>query len=141
MKNLLYVLLTCFILTGCKDETAADDPNRVSTEVKEDYEKVDGSHYKAFYGSNDQLKTEGTYDSKGKKHGIWVHYFPDGRKQSIVEFRHGLKNGYSIVYHANGSIYYRGEYKDDEMVGEWDFYDVNTGQKSHTKDYGYPTKK
>lgn len=119
-----------------EDEVSTDK----KSELKEDYEEVKGSSYKAFYGGNNQLKMEGEYDSKQNRHGIWTYYTVDGKKQSITEYKHGIKDGYSIVYHPNGSLHYRGEYRDDVMVGVWDFYDVNTGNKSDSKDYGYPKK-
>lgn len=137
MKH-FFVFLALIALSSCGGEKTDDVSPNSSVEFKEDYEKVDGQYFRAFYGSNDQLKTEGMYDKEEKRHGVWTQYFLDGRKQSIIEYKHGLKDGFSLVYHENGSLYYRGEYKDDQMVGQWDFYDVKTGNKSQTKDYGYP---
>lgn len=133
----LFLFMAAIVLVSCGEKEDTEQKNELS-KIIEDYEKVEGQHYQAFYGGNDQLKTEGMYDADGKRHGVWTQYFPDGRKQSITEYKHGLKDGYSMVYHINGSIYYRGEYQNDQMVGEWDFYDVNTGEKDQTKDYGYP---
>lgn len=109
-----------------------------TTVYKDDYEKTEDQLFQSYYGSNDQLKTEGAMDNEGKRHGIWTSYFPDGKKQSITEYKHGLKDGYSIVYQSNGAIYYKGEYRNDKMVGTWDFYDTKTGEKTKSKEYGYP---
>lgn len=139
MKHLFFIF-TALLLASCTNgekETAKKDS---VPKIVEDYEKVDGQNYRAFYGGNNQLKTEGFYDEKGKRHGIWTHYTVDGKKQSITEYKNGVKDGYSIVYHPNGSLYYRGEYQNDQMVGVWDFYNTQTGEKSHTKDYGSPKK-
>lgn len=140
MKYLFVFFTAMMALISCGGKEAAGEVSDSSSKIIEDYEKIEGQHYRAFYGGNNQLKTEGQYDKDGKRHGIWVQYFPDGKKQSVMEYKHGLKHGYSIVYHANGSLYYRGEYKDDQMVGVWDFYNTETGEKSHTKDYGSPEK-
>lgn len=139
MKQFIF-FLSLITLVACKNNES-DVEKAVPEKVAEDYEKVEGSSYRSFYGSNDQLKMEGIYDDAGKKHGVWTYYFPDGRKQSVTEYKNGLKDGYSVVYHANGSIYYSGEYREDKMVGIWDFYDTETGKKSHTKDYGTPELK
>ncbi|MBX2949431.1 MAG: hypothetical protein KF704_09170 [Crocinitomicaceae bacterium] len=136
MKQVIF-FLSLITFVACKSNEG-DVDNKTPEKVTEDYEKVEGGNYRAFYGSNDQLKTEGMYDESGKKHGVWIHYFPDGRKQSVLEYKHGVKDGFSVVYHANGSIYYSGEYRNDKMIGIWDFYDTETGKKSHTKDYGTP---
>lgn len=133
----LVVFFSFIVLISCGGKEEAVTPDTTS-ELIDDYEKIEGQHYRAYYGSNDQLKIEGYYDHEGKRHGIWTHYTVQGKKQSVTEYNHGVKDGYSIVYHPNGSLYYRGEYQNDQMVGVWDFYDTNTGEKSHTKDYGYP---
>lgn len=138
MKHLfVFIAVIAFVSCVTKEENEAQG---TASRIIEDYEKVEGQNYRAFYGSNDQLKMEGQYDAKGERHGIWTYYTIDGKKQSVTEYKHGLKDGFSIVYHPNGSIYYRGEYQNDQMVGVWDFYDTSTGEKSHTKDYGYPKK-
>lgn len=138
MKHLI-LFFSLVVLASCGNQDENPAPEDTST-FKDDYEKVEGNQYRSFYGGNDQLKTEGLYDDDGKRHGIWTHYTHEGRKQSVTEYKHGLKHGYAIVYHPNGSLYYRGEWYNDKKVGVWDFYDTNTGEKSHTEDYGYPEK-
>jgi antitoxin component YwqK of YwqJK toxin-antitoxin module len=140
MKQFIFIV-SLLLVASCNNKEEVPAEKESTSQIVEDYEKVDGRSFRAYYGSNNQLKTEGMYDEEGKKHGVWTQYFPDGKKQSVGEFKHGLKDGYSVVYHANGSIYYSGEYRDDQMVGIWDFYDTQTGKKSHAKDYGYPDKK
>lgn len=139
MKHFI-LFFSLIVLASCGNKEEEANPDQAST-LKEDYEKVEGKHYRAFYGGNDQLKTEGLYDEDGKRHGIWTHYTHDGKKQSITEYKHGLKHGYTIVYHPNGSLYYRGEWYNDVKVGVWDYYDTTTGNKKESKDYGYPELK
>ncbi|MCO5259661.1 MAG: hypothetical protein M9916_05910 [Crocinitomicaceae bacterium] len=130
-----FVLLALLTVVSCKnnEQQKEEEPT-----IVEDYEKIEGGQYRSFYGSNNQLKMEGEYDENQERQGIWTYYTIDGKKQSVTEYKHGKKDGYSIVYHENGSIYYRGEYRNDEKVGVWDFYDTSTGQKVSSKDYGYP---
>lgn len=135
MKYLSFIsALLLFFSCGNKSEEATTEEQG----PKEDYEHVENQHYRSFYGGNNQLKMEGHFDDQGNRHGVWTYFFPDGKKQSITEYKHGKKDGFTIVYHENGSVYYKGEYLDDQMVGVWDYYDTSTGQKASTKDYGYP---
>lgn len=132
----LFIVIGLFIMSSCSNETTKKE--KESPKVVDDYEKVDGKLFQSFYGSNNQLKMEGEYDENQKRHGIWTYYTIEGKKQSVTEYNHGLKDGYSIVYHPNGSLYYKGEYKNDHKVGVWDFYDTTTGEKSSSKTYEYP---
>lgn len=135
MKHLI-IFFVATILFSCGNKEK-ETPDSDSTLI-EDYEKIDGQVYRAYYGGNNQLKMEGQNDSEGRRHGVWTYYTVDGKKQSVTEYQHGKKDGYSIVYHPNGALYYRGEYRNDEMVGEWDYYNPQTGEKTDSKNYGYP---
>lgn len=136
-----YILMCLVVLAACKseekEETTTKNPSD-SVEIKDDYEKIENGYFRSYYGTNNQVKVEGLLDRDSNRHGIWKSYFSDGRQQSLTEYKHGLKDGFTVVYHINGALYYRGEYRKDVEVGVWDYYDVNTGKKSTTKDYGYP---
>ena len=137
-----FVFFVCLgLLASCSNDEDVELITEKKLEVKDDYEKEEEGVFRAFYGSNNQLKTEGMKDQEGKRHGVWTQYFPDGKTQSVLEYKHGVKDGYSIVYHSNGSIYYSGEYRNDQMVGTWTYYDVQTGKKSEVKELGYPNEK
>lgn len=133
----LFILIGLFIVSSCGGNATTKEEKEAPA-ITEDYEKLEGQTFQSFYGSNNQLKMEGEYDENQQRHGVWTYYFIDGKKQAITEYKHGLKDGQSIVYHPNGSLYYKGEYKNDHKVGVWDFYDTNTGEKSSSKTYEYP---
>jgi len=128
-------MLGLVVFTSCQEKQASDEKKQ---EIVEDYEKIEGNQYRSYYGGNNQLKIEGEYDDNQQRHGVWTYYTVDGKKQSVTEYKHGIKDGFSIVYHPNGSVYYKGEYRNDQQVGVWDFYDTNTGKKAYSKDYGQP---
>jgi antitoxin component YwqK of YwqJK toxin-antitoxin module len=48
----------------------------------------------------------------------------------------GLKEGFTVVKYPSGRIHYRGEYRNDTIVGLWTTYDEN-GKVSKEKDFGY----
>ena len=141
MKKLLYIALglMLFSTAACTDaeDTAIIEENSM---LKDDYIIDENNYHKEFYGGNDQLKMEGAYDQNKERHGIWKYYNVDGKTISVTEYKHGLKHGYSIVYTATGALKYRGEYADDKQIGEWKFYNAETGQLDKTVDYGQPTK-
>ncbi len=137
MKKILYLsIVVAGILYSCSN--TEDISEQETSYLKEDYIKEDDNYYQEFYGGNDQLKMEGAFDKDKNRHGIWKYYTVDGKTLSITEYKNGIKHGYSIVYAPNGALKYRGEYADDKQVGEWKFYNSETGQLDKTVDYGYP---
>lgn len=139
MRKLLFILCTLtFITTSCKqDETEAIQNESI---LKEDYNQEENGYFKEFYGGNDQLKMEGAFDKDRNRDGIWKYYTVDGKTLSVTEYQNGLKNGYSILYSPNGALKYRGEYRADVQIGEWKFYDSETGNLVKTIDYGDGSK-
>ncbi len=48
-----------------------------------------------------------------------------------------MREGFSLVKYPNGAMHYRGEYRNDQMVGVWTTYDEK-GKVISEKDYGFP---
>ena len=74
------------------------------------------------------------FDEQYKRHGKWVFYDQNGIELSMTTYTHNLKQGFSIVKHPNGVIYYRGEYNQDKKVGLWTFYN-DKGEKVNEINY------
>lgn len=138
-KILVLTLGLALITTACSNND--EEVTQQESILKEDYVKESDNYFREFYGGNDQLKMEGAFDSNKNRHGVWKYYNVDGKTLSVTEYKHGLKHGFSIVYSPNGALKYRGEYADDKQIGEWKFYDSETGQLNKTIDYGQPTNK
>ncbi len=64
----------------------------------------------------------GQLDGNNLRHGKWVSYDKAGIERSVMTYTHGSKEGFSIVKHPNGVVFYRGEYRNNEKVGLWSFY-------------------
>ena len=93
--------------------------------------------YSEWYPGKKQLKFHGSIDKKGNRDGKWVFYSDNGNEQSITVYNHGIREGFSLVKYPNGAMHYRGEYRNDQMVGVWTTYDEK-GKVISEKDYGFP---
>ena len=92
--------------------------------------------YSEWYPGKKQLKFHGSVDKKGNRDGKWVFYSEDGNEQSITVYNHGMREGFSLVKYPNGAMHYRGEYRNDKMVGMWTTSDEK-GKVINEKDYGF----
>jgi antitoxin component YwqK of YwqJK toxin-antitoxin module len=104
---------------------------------KEELVEVKNGKYIEWYPGKKQIKFEGMVDKKGKRDGKWSFYSEKGTELSFTLFEHGIKQGFTVVKYPNGVIRYRGEYKNDEIVGVWTTYDPK-GKMISEKDFGYP---
>ncbi len=140
MKKIGFILcLLSLSLVSCKQDKAETPQNE--SILKDDYVQETDTYFKEFYGGNDQIKMEGAFDKDKNRDGVWKYYTVDGKTLSVTEYKNGIKNGYSILYSPNGTLKYRGEYREDVQIGEWKFYDSETGELTKTIDYGDGTKK
>ncbi len=134
MKYLL-IFFVAFAFISCSEEEEKkkiDDP-----EVVEDLVEIKDGIYTEWYPGKKQIKYRGEQDDQSLRQGKWVFYAENGNELSITFYEHGLKEGFSIVKYPNGAIHYRGEYKNDQMVGLWTTFNEK-GELETEKDYGYP---
>lgn len=62
---------------------------------------------------------ETPYDKNGEKHGQEVEYWSEsGNFHRTANFEHGKRQGYSMLYHNNGSLFSTAPYVDDKLHGE-----------------------
>ena len=60
---------------------------------------------------------------EGKKHGIWIEFYSNGRKKKEINFLNGLMNGPYTIWYKNGVKGEFGFYKNnkkDKMLVKWD---------------------
>jgi antitoxin component YwqK of YwqJK toxin-antitoxin module len=55
----------------------------------------------------------------GKKEGLWITFFSDGRALSKAYFKNGILNGPFESYQGNGDVRTIGNYKDGKRSGDW----------------------
>jgi len=87
-----------------------------------------------WYPGKKQVKIEGGLDRLKRRHGTWYYYNESGDEMSMTTYTNGRKQGFSIVKHSNGALYYTGEYNQDQKVGIWKFYNEK-GQKVNEINY------
>ena len=90
-----------------------------------------------FY-ENKQMQMDGTYKD-GKRNGLWVSWYMNGKKWSEGEFKYGRSDGRRVTYFENGKVRYEGLYKNDQRVGKWRFYDEK-GKLLAEQDFSAPQK-
>lgn len=130
MRIIIPVFLA-LILASC---TTKNPPKK---QVKsENLIEVKHGVYSEWYPGKKQLKFHGSVDKKGNRDGKWVFYAENGNEQSITVYNKGIREGFSLVKYPNGAMHYRGEYRNDKMVGVWTTYDEK-GKVINEKDYGF----
>jgi antitoxin component YwqK of YwqJK toxin-antitoxin module len=128
MNPIKITFFLAFLLTIFSCEHATEH-QKVKPKEKEELVEIKDGFYKEWYPGKKQLKYEGQLDKKGAREGKWSFYSEKGGLQSFTFYSAGKKNGHSVVKYPNGKIHYYGQYKDDQMIGEWITYDEK-GNKS-----------
>ena len=69
------------------------------------------------------LKTEGLYNSKGGKEGVWKYYDNNGNLNEESEFEKGEQIGVQKTYHVSGDIKRLSHFEDGSFNGKYlEFY-------------------
>jgi antitoxin component YwqK of YwqJK toxin-antitoxin module len=64
---------------------------------------------------------EGNY-TDSKKTGVWISYFPNGKKQSEYTYENNRPFGHAVTYYENGKIQEEGTWKGTRWVGDYKLY-------------------
>lgn len=127
-------ILICIVLVACSTDKAPKKPT-----ASEQLIEVKHGLYSEWYPGKKQLKFKGSIDEKGNRDGKWVFFSPEGNELSTSVYDHGKREGFSVVKYPNGAVHYRGEYRNDVMVGIWTTFDEK-GKVLNEKDYGFPNE-
>jgi antitoxin component YwqK of YwqJK toxin-antitoxin module len=73
------------------------------------------------------------YLKKGQRQGIWMQWFPNGMKQSEIEWENDRMSGSFHTWHPNGIIRVVGQTKDGEVDGTWKEYYANGQLEAHSQ--------
>jgi len=133
MKYIFIIISTLFLLSCSSDEEVSTTKK---TEVESLIEYKDGI-YTEYYPGRKNIKIRGAQDVKKVRDGKWVLFSEEGEELSITYFEKGLREGHTIIKRPNGTLNYVGEYKNDQQIGVWKFYD-ESGNLKEEKDYGQP---
>jgi antitoxin component YwqK of YwqJK toxin-antitoxin module len=127
-------ILICILLVACSTDKAPKKPK-----ASEQLIEVKHGLYSEWYPGKKQLKFQGSIDKKGNRDGKWVFFSPEGNELSTSVYENGKREGFSVVKYPNGAVHYRGEYRNDVMVGIWTTFDEK-GKVLNEKDYGFPNE-
>lgn len=142
----LYIL-PLFLIVSCSG--AEEDNLDLESEIEDYQENVttpdtavtpaeninQPGNYQEFH-PNGALKIEGLNNMYGNREGLWAAFYEDGTKWSENFYSNGVKSGHSITFFPNGNVRYVGEYRNDERIGVWKFYDEEgniTGEENFSK--------
>ena len=128
MKVFIGAFILFSLLISCKDK-------QVDKIVKkENLVEIKDGIYTEWYPGKKNKKFQGAQDEKSRRDGKWVFYSEKGNELSITFYTNGLKNGFTMVKYPSGRMHYRGEYRNDTIVGLWTTYDEN-GKITKEKNY------
>ena len=72
-------------------------------------------------------------NTKHIRHGLFVHYHPDGTVASECNYINGLETGTWSDYHQNGQKATEGEYVEGKEHGIWRFWSPEGEEEPSTK--------
>jgi antitoxin component YwqK of YwqJK toxin-antitoxin module len=128
MKVLIVACILFSLLVSCKDKQVE------KIAKKENLVEIKNGIYTEWYPGKKNKKFQGAQDEKSRRDGKWVFYSEKGDELSITFYTNGLKDGFTVVKYPNGRMHYRGEYRNDTIVGLWTTYDQN-GKITKEKNY------
>ena len=77
---------------------------------------------RAFH-ANGQLERVEAYDAEGRKSGVWMAYYSDGRPWSEHRYEAGVQIGAYRTWHPAGALYLEGTYDAQGVpTGTWRFF-------------------
>ncbi len=128
MKVFIGAFILLSFVVSCKEKQAD------KIVEKENLVEIKNGIYTEWYPGKKNKKFQGAQDEKSRRDGKWVFYSEKGNELSITFYSNGLKNGFTMVKYPNGRMHYRGEYRNDTIVGLWTTYDQN-GKITKEKNY------
>lgn len=128
----LFALSFVALLFSCNNNEEKTEANLPEVETLTEYKN---GIYTEYYPGKKKIKIRGAQDKNKVRDGKWVMLSETGKELSVTYFEKGSREGHSIVKYPNGMLHYVGEYKNNQMIGVWKFYDEK-GNLKEEKDYG-----
>ena len=112
-----------FFLISCSQPEACIDIKVINGVV---YKKGEIYTGKCSYYDDNNGKTISSHEyNKGKFHGKWKFFYPNGQLETIGNFDNGLRIGVWNHYYENGKKSQVSTYLNGEKHGVWKVYDDN----------------
>lgn len=152
MKKITLILLLFVSTFGVAYAVEGDSTNIVDAAGKrQGWWVLFGRDKKDPAYANDAKWQEGRYKDS-QKTGVWIEYFPTGKKKSELTFVNNRPNGHAVMYNENGVKAEEGTWVGTRWVGDYKlYYDDGTprqtfnysqlGQREGTQTYLHPNGK
>ncbi len=88
---------------------------------REDNNKLKQGIWLKFDDTNDDVIEQGKY-SDNRKDGLWITYYPDGKKKNEITYVNGKAIGPARFYYNDGNLSEEGFWNIDHWEGEYKFY-------------------
>ena len=132
-KIILFSTIFSIVLFSCNTEKTTDEKNKINTTdttaafapeaLVPKKDSIPEGKYEERH-PNGLIKTKGEY-AGGKRHGIWLSFYPEGNVWSECAYKNGVKEGQTITYYPNGNKRYEGFYTNDKESGIWKYWEEN----------------
>lgn len=86
-------------------------------------------HWRFFSETDGTLQSEGDYDN-GRKHGLWINYYPNGKISSRGYYENDQLSGMWEYFFENGNRKSSGLYSEGLKDGNWTTWNENGSVKS-----------
>jgi len=127
-ENFKIILLTSILTISCNNEIPNAEINCLDLKESEGIvifndTKFSGSCF-TIYDVNLEIDEIRTY-RKGKRHGVWAKYYPNGLLRYQGRYKNEEIHGRYTEYYNNGSLKETGRLSKGYRDGEWFLYDEN----------------
>lgn len=135
IKNLVFFMMIIFGVSVGADTDTDLSKYFINKNIYRPFKKDVKEGPKETYYDNGKLKSKEFY-IKNRKAGIWQFFYESGKLKTEIFFAPGSRSdeGMTKTYDEDGVIISEGKIENDNMVGNWIYYDEN-GKKVYTFDY------
>lgn len=138
-KTSIFLISFLIFLASCVDkikkeivETYPDGTTKLERFYKNKKDSME-SFKEIHYYQDKKHSMEGEL-IKGKRHGKWTSWYPNGNKWSEGYFKNGISDSIRTTYYENGNKRYEGCYKVGKQIGIWKFW-LEDGKLAEEKNY------
>ena len=103
-----------------------------SNNLKQGYWKITAKMREDASYSDDDIIEEGTYKNS-RKVDLWIRYYPNGNKQSEIEYVNGRPKGSYKTYYDNGKVEEDGDWIRQQNIGDFSRYYRNGNKMQEFK--------
>lgn len=78
-----------------------------------------------FYDNKGRPSSTGSFDEEGKRIGVWVWQYKNGKVKETANYSEGVLTGENVEYYKNENVKYKALYVNDTLNGNYKLYNDN----------------